>query len=93
MSCRLQHIGNLAPTIRQPGEHLNAAGAIAALAEIETDLRGALSLYCLKELSYREIAEVLDVPIGAVMSRIHRGKSKLKQAFVEGASQTGGIRA
>ena len=65
----------------------------AALAEqrsraIETQLRAlpvefreALILRELEDLSYREIADVLDVPIGTVMSRLSRGRALLQKAL------------
>jgi len=49
-------------------------------------LREAIVLRELHELGYREIAEVTGVPIGTVMSRLHRARSLLLRAY----SQTGG---
>ncbi len=47
--------------------------------ELEEHFRAPLVLYYLQSLTYREIAEVLDIPIGTVMSRLSRGKDILRQ--------------
>ena len=39
--------------------------------------------------SYKEIAEILDIPIGTVMSRFHRGRKALQKALFEFAAQRG----
>jgi RNA polymerase sigma-70 factor (ECF subfamily) len=49
----------------------------AALADLPPDLRSALTLWAVEELSYREMADVLDIPIGTVMSRLHRARNAL----------------
>lgn len=52
-----------------------------ALASLPEPYRSAVVLRDLKELSYDEIAEVLGIPIGTVMSRIHRGRAILRTAL------------
>lgn len=49
-----------------------------ALEELEPNYRAPLVLFYLKELSYRDIAETLGVPIGTVMSRLSRAKDSLR---------------
>jgi len=56
-----------------------------ALAALPVDLREAVVLRDVEGLDYREIAEVLGVPIGTVESRIFRGRARLRAALTDGA--------
>jgi len=56
-----------------------------ALAELPPDFRVAVVLCDIEGLSYEEIADVLDVKIGTVRSRIHRGRSRLRKALAHRA--------
>jgi adenylyltransferase/sulfurtransferase len=56
-----------------------------ALAEIPHDFRDAVVLVDIGEFSYAEAAQILDIPIGTVMSRLHRGRRQLKQKLAEKA--------
>jgi RNA polymerase sigma-70 factor (ECF subfamily) len=49
-----------------------------ALARLNPDIRSTFVLFAEAELSYKEIAESLDIPIGTVMSRIHFARQKLQ---------------
>lgn len=53
------------------------------LAEIPDEFRVPLILFYFEDLSYREIAAALELPIGTVMSRLSRGKAHLRQRIAE----------
>ena len=53
---------------------------IEAIDALPPDLRTAVTLRELEGLSYEEIAEALDIPVGTVRSRIHRGRARLRMA-------------
>ncbi|HSH09666.1 MAG TPA: RNA polymerase sigma factor [Oceanipulchritudo sp.] len=57
--------------------------AIEALHEMDAVYREPLILFYLEDLTYKEIADVLDIPIGTVMSRLARGKGQLKTTLSE----------
>ena len=61
---------------------LDGATAQQALLAMPEKYRAPLSLFYLREHSYREIAEILDLPLGTVMSRISRGKSALRKLLL-----------
>jgi RNA polymerase sigma-70 factor (ECF subfamily) len=62
---------------------LDAGALLSLLAKIDAHLQAPLLLFYMEDLSYREIAEVLEVPLGTVQSRIARGKALLLHLLTE----------
>jgi RNA polymerase sigma-70 factor (ECF subfamily) len=60
-----------------------------ALADLPETFRMAVYLADVEEFSYKEIAEIMDTPIGTVMSRLHRGRKALQKALADYASARG----
>ena len=54
------------------------------LAQVQEPYRAALILFYLEEYSYKEIADILEVPMGTVRSRIARGLRRLKRSVLRG---------
>lgn len=65
----------------KPGNHMDAAEVVEVLSQMDEKFRAPLALFYLEHFSYKEIAELLDVPIGTVMSRLRRGKDHLRKRF------------
>lgn len=60
-------------------ESADAAIALACLQQVDEVYRVPLTLFYLQEFAYKEIAEMLGIPIGTVMSRLSRGKAQLRE--------------
>jgi len=61
------------------------------LRALPIEFREALILREVEDLSYREIADVLQVPIGTVMSRLSRGRALLQRAFASNEENAHGL--
>ena len=61
----------------------------AALESIPENFRLAVLLADVEGFSYKEIAEIMEVPIGTVMSRLHRGRKALERALWDTAKERG----
>ena len=73
------HDPNLVSSVRK----MEGSEAMEALQDLDEVYREPLSLFYLENMAYKEIAEVLDIPIGTVMSRLARGKAQLKLKLTE----------
>jgi RNA polymerase sigma-70 factor (ECF subfamily) len=60
-----------------------------ALSDLAENFRIPVLLADVEGFSYREIADMLGIPIGTVMSRLHRGRKALQKALWEKAVQSG----
>jgi RNA polymerase sigma factor (sigma-70 family) len=65
---------------------IDAAAVMVALQTVDEAFRAPLTLFYIEDMSYQEIAEALEVPIGTVMSRLSRGKSQLRLALEQADS-------
>ncbi len=63
-----------------------------ALDQLREDQRLVVYYADVEELRYREIALILDIPVGTVMSRLHRGRRALRLLLVDVASDRGYLR-
>lgn len=61
----------------------------AALADLPETFRLAVYLADVEGFAYKEIAEIMDTPVGTVMSRLHRGRKALQLALAEYARERG----
>ncbi len=60
-----------------------------ALEELPEAFRLPVLLADVEQFSYKEIAEMLDIPIGTVMSRLHRGRKAMHKALIDYATERG----
>ena len=70
-------------------ERLSQDSVVYALSAVPHDFRDVIVLVDIGDFSYQDAAQILDIPIGTVMSRLHRGRRILKRELAERA--TGGI--
>jgi RNA polymerase sigma-70 factor (ECF subfamily) len=64
-------------------DHFTEGDVKAAVESLPDQFRLAVLLADVEGFSYKEIADILDIPIGTVMSRLHRGRRALQKALFE----------
>jgi RNA polymerase sigma-70 factor (ECF subfamily) len=75
----LQQVNNELPAISaHEGQELDSADVLHALTKVDELFRAPLALCYLEDCPYKEIAAMLDIPLGTVKSRISRGILQLK---------------
>jgi RNA polymerase sigma-70 factor (ECF subfamily) len=67
-------------------EQLSQDSIVNALSGISHDFRDVVVLVDIGDFSYADAAQILDIPIGTVMSRLHRGRRQLKAKLAEEAA-------
>ncbi len=68
-----------APTVTESSPDVH--GLEAALAELPDEQREIIQMVCLEEMKYEDVARILAIPLGTVMSRLHRGRERLRVAM------------
>src|SRR5919197_3385207 len=66
-------------------ERLSQDDVVAALSAVPHDFRDVVVLVDIGDFTYADAAQILDIPIGTVMSRLHRGRRILKKAMADEA--------
>jgi RNA polymerase sigma-70 factor (ECF subfamily) len=66
-------------------DRLSQDSVVEALADVPHDFRDVIVLVDIGEFSYADAAQILDIPIGTVMSRLHRGRRILKKNLADSA--------
>ena len=64
-------------------EEITDGEILAALDKIPSEFRSVVLLVDVEEFAYKEVAEILSIPIGTVMSRLSRGRGLLRKALAE----------
>ena len=75
------------PDERRVVERLSQNDAVTALADLPHDFRDVVLLVDLADFTYSDAAQILDIPIGTVMSRLHRGRRMLKGSLAPSAAE------
>ena len=78
----------------QPVEfnQLDSATVLLALAKVDEVFQSPVALFYLEDCAYKDIAEILGVPMGTVKSRIARGIGQLQKILTDDFSETGQTR-
>jgi len=77
------------PLVPPQLESADGPGLMLALGRIDPAFQAAVSLFFLEDHSYAEIAEILEVPLGTVKSRISRGIGQLQRLLLEAPTSKG----
>ncbi|HET9323925.1 MAG TPA: sigma-70 family RNA polymerase sigma factor [Gaiellaceae bacterium] len=72
---------------RRVVDRLSQNDAVTALADLPHDFRDVVLLVDLADFTYSDAAQILDIPIGTVMSRLHRGRRMLKGTLAASATR------
>jgi RNA polymerase sigma-70 factor, ECF subfamily len=77
-------LASTVPFVPPVPEHLTDDELLGALRRIPTQYQEVIVLSDVEELPYKDIATTLSIPIGTVMSRLHRGRALLRQELTKG---------
>lgn len=80
----LEHVDSeLPPVTPAQINQLDSGQVLRALSEVDEVYQAPVALFYLEDLSYKEIAEILDVPMGTVKSRMARGIAQLQKILAD----------
>ncbi len=82
---RLEQTGGPISEEERVDERLSQDSIVTALSEVPHDFRDVLVLVDIGNFTYQDAAQILDIPIGTVMSRLHRARRILKRQLAEEA--------
>jgi RNA polymerase sigma-70 factor (ECF subfamily) len=82
---KLEEAGDGASDADRVVERLSQDDVVVALSAVPHDFRDVLVLVDLGDFTYADAAQILDIPVGTVMSRLHRGRRILKKAMADAA--------
>jgi RNA polymerase sigma-70 factor (ECF subfamily) len=82
---KLEEAGGPISEEERVDERLSQDSIVEALAAVPHDFRDVIVLVDIGDFSYADAAQILDVPIGTVMSRLHRGRRILKSQLAQEA--------
>jgi RNA polymerase sigma-70 factor (ECF subfamily) len=82
---RLEESGGEIREEERVDDRLSQDDVVAALSAVPHDFRDVIVLIDIGDFSYEEAAQILDIPVGTVMSRLHRGRRILKRQLADEA--------
>ena len=82
---KLEETGGPISEEERVDERLSQDSIVSALSQVPHDFRDAIVLVDIGDFTYQDAAQILDIPIGTVMSRLHRGRRILKAKSAEEA--------
>ena len=82
---KLEETSDGLPVEERVVQRLSQNDVVSALSEVPHDFRDVVVLVDIGDFTYADAAQILDIPIGTVMSRLHRGRRILKQTMAESA--------
>jgi RNA polymerase sigma-70 factor (ECF subfamily) len=82
---KLEEAGGPITDEERVDERLSQDSIVSALSEVPHDFRDVIVLVDIGDFTYGDAAQILDIPIGTVMSRLHRGRRILKARLAEEA--------
>jgi RNA polymerase sigma-70 factor (ECF subfamily) len=86
-----ERLSSVVPFVPPVPDHVTDEDMLDALRRIPAHHQEVILLCDVEELTYKEIAAALDIPIGTVMSRLHRGRELLRVELARGGAGTAAI--